>query len=276
MTAILLGTYLVAGIAPRSPGASAAEHSVRSAPAAPPLARGHRSAGGGPVVAGSADPVAAGRPISSYTTRFKAGEPRVRNIQLGAQALDGTLVGPGAVFSFNRVVGPRTRSRGYVPAPAIIGSRLVNDVGGGICQVSATLFNAVFQGGMEIRKWRAHSMWMPEYPQGREAAVAYPQLDLTWRNDTGRPVLIRASYTRASLTVSLWGTRRYDVGIERSKAYAFVPFTSSIDRRPGCVAMAGGRGFQVDVWRVLNSDGRRVRREKFHTAYQPQARVRCA
>ncbi|WP_192810087.1 VanW family protein [Actinomadura rudentiformis] len=273
VTAILLGTYLVAGIGlvaglgPRSPNASAAERPVR--PATTPPASAARSASDTP-------PPGIHRLISTYTTRFKAGEPRVRNIQIGARRLDGTLVRPGAVFSFNRVVGPRTRGRGYVPAPAIVGSRMVDDVGGGICQVSATLFNAVFQGGLKIRKWRPHSMWMPDYPQGREAAVAYPGLDFTWRNDTGRPVLIRASYTHASLTVSLWGTRRYEVRTRRSQPYAFVPFTSAVVRGPRCIPMTGGRGFQIDVWRTLKSDGRQVRREKFHTTYGPQARVRCA
>ncbi|MFG2006402.1 VanW family protein [Spirillospora sp. NPDC048911] len=271
VTAILLGTYLVAGIGPRSQGAAAAERPTRPTPALP-RPRADRS-----VSDQAPEPPALGvhRRISTYTTRYKAAEPRVRNIQIAARALDGTLVRPGAVFSFNRVVGPRTPGRGYVPAPTIVGSRMVNDVGGGICQVSATLFNAVFQGGMKIVRSRPHSMWLREYPKGREAAVAYPHLDFTWRNDTGWPVMIRASSTGTSLTVSLWGTRRYTVRTERSKPYAFVPFTSTIDRRPGCVVMAGGRGFQIDVWRVLLRDGRRVRREKFHTAYGPQARVRC-
>ncbi|MFI0452434.1 VanW family protein [Actinomadura sp. 6N118] len=278
VTAILLGTYLVAGIGlvagvgPRSPDASAAEHLARPA-TTPPTDRVDQPADR---MAPETPPPGIHRLISTYTTRFKAGEPRVRNIQIGARRLDGTLVRPGAVFSFNRVVGPRTRSRGYVPAPAIVGSRMVDDVGGGICQVSATLFNAVFQGGLKIRKWRAHSLWMPEYPRGREAAVAYPDLDFTWRNDTGRPVTISASYTQTSLTVSLWGTRRYEVRARRSQPYAFVPFTSAVLRGPRCVPMTGGRGFQIDVWRTLKSDGRQVRRERFHTGYRPQTQVHCA
>lgn len=277
VTAILLGTYLVAGIGlvaglgRRSPDASAAERPARPA-TIPPSDRAARSA---ERVVPETPPPGIHRLISTYTTRFKAGEPRVRNIQIGARRLDGTLVRPGAVFSFNRVVGPRTRSRGYVPAPAIVGSRMVDDVGGGICQVSATLFNAVFQGGLKIRNWRAHSLWMPDYPMGREAAVAYPHLDFTWRNDTGRPVMISASYTHTSLTVSLWGTRRYEVRSRRSRAYAFVPFTSAFVRGPHCVPTTGGRGFQIDVWRTLKSDGRRVRRERFHTDYRPQTQVRC-
>jgi hypothetical protein len=214
--------------------------------------------------------------ISSYTTRFRPREPRVHNIQIAARILDGTVVRPGQTFSFNRVVGPRTRSRGYVPAPSIAGTRLVGrDVGGGICQVSSTLFNAVFEGGLRIRRTRSHSLWMPEYPVGREAAVAYPHLDFTWTNDSGRPVTIRASYTSASLTISLWGSRRYDVRSKTSRRYGFTSYGSAIGSGPWCVPARGARGFKVDVWRVLERDGREVRRERFHTTYEPQTEIRC-
>ncbi|MEU5882744.1 VanW family protein [Spirillospora sp. NPDC047279] len=282
-TMLLLGAYLVAGTGPDSRGAAAAERAVvpgGAAPVADPAGQSGRRTARQPVPApdGPTPQMRAlgiHQRISSYTTSFRAGEPRVRNIQVGAARLDGTVVRPGATFSFNRVVGPRTRGRGYVPAPAILGERMVDDVGGGICQVSATLFNAVFDGGMKIRESRAHSMWLPEYPKGREAAVAYPQLDFTWHNDSGHPVMVRATHTRTTLTVSLWGTRRFDVRAERSKPYRFVPFSRSVDRGRRCVAMPGGRGFQVDVWRVLSDGGRHLRRERFHTAYRPQPQVRC-
>ncbi len=263
VTGFLLGEYL--GVA-RDPGAQAAARAgSASRPAASPAPS-----------APSARPGAGERRISRYTTRFKPGEPRVRNIEIAARILDGRTVRPGATFSFNRAVGPRTRSRGYVPAPAIVGTRLRKDVGGGICQVSTTLFNAVFQAGLDIRRVRAHSLYMPEYPQGREAAVAYPGLDFTWRNDSGHPVVIRTSYTRSTLTVSLWGRRRFDVRSRSSGRYAFAPHGAGTGRGHRCVPMAGRRGFAIDVWRTLLEDGRPVRRERFHTRYQPQPRVECA
>ncbi|WP_187437979.1 VanW family protein [Actinomadura decatromicini] len=218
-----------------------------------------------------------GGPMSSYTTRFTPGEPRVRNIELAARILDGQVVQPGATFSFNDAVGPRTRSRGYVPAPAIVGPRLVADVGGGICQVSTTLFNAVFRAGLDIRRARAHSMYMSEYPEGLEAAVSYPDLDFTWRNDTRLPVRVQVAHTGSSLTVSLWGERRYEVRSAVSQPYAFASQGTGVLRGRGrsCVPAPGRPGFEIDVWRTLLLDGREVGRERFHTEYRPQAKVEC-
>ncbi|HEY8481089.1 MAG TPA: VanW family protein [Spirillospora sp.] len=258
-TGLLLGAYLWA---PREPGDGAAALAIRGA--APPGAR-----------PGTRVAPAAERPMSTYTTHFTPGEPRVRNIELAAAMLDGHVVAPGETFSFNDVVGPRTRRRGYVPAPTIIGARLVNDVGGGICQVSTTLFNAVFRAGLEIRKSRAHTMYMPEYPEGREAAVAYPDLDFTWRNDTKAPVRIEVDSTASSLTVSLYGERRYEVRSKTSRRYGFKPFGTGVGHGRRCVPTPGRRGFEIDVWRTLLDGGRRVRREKFHTEYRPQPRVKC-
>ncbi|TDD79541.1 hypothetical protein E1293_22980 [Actinomadura darangshiensis] len=250
-TGLLLGAYLEF---PRDPRASAAlAVPERAAPDAAPAAK----------------------PMSNYTTEFTPGEPRVRNIELAARILDGHIVEPGTTFSFNDVIGPRTRSRGYVPAPAIMGARLVNDVGGGICQVSTTLYNAVFRAGLGIRKARAHTMWMPEYPEGREAAVSYPALDFTWKNDTESPVRIQVTYSGSSLTVNLWGDRKYEVRSRTSKRYGFRPYETGAGRGRKCVPMAGRRGFKIDVWRTLLADGRKVRREKFHTEYRPQPKVTC-
>jgi vancomycin resistance protein YoaR len=253
-TGLLLGAYLWI---PRKSGASVAV-------GAAPRDAARQDAG-----------AASARPMASYTTRFQPGQPRVRNIELAARILDGQVVRPGATFSFNRVVGPRTRRLGYVQAPAIMGSRLVKDVGGGICQVSTTLFNAVFRAGLDIRKARAHTMWMPEYPEGREAAVAYPNLDFTWKNDTDAPVRIQVGYTGDSLTVSLWGHRRYEVRSRTSKRYGFSPYEAGSGHGRRCVPMAGRKGFQIDVWRTLLSGGRQVRREKFHTEYRAQPAVTC-
>ncbi|MBW8485792.1 VanW family protein [Actinomadura parmotrematis] len=262
VTVSLVGAYLISGGGGPEPGAAAAEPGTGP----PPEARR------------VADRAATGRaaPIGTYTTGFRPGEARVRNISLAARALDGRTVAAGARFSFNGAVGPRTARRGYVPAPTIVGARLVNDVGGGICQVSTTLFNAVFDAGLKIRRARAHTQWMPEYPQGREAAVAYPGLDFVWRNDSGHPVTIRTALTPTTLTVTLWGTRRYRVRSDISRPYRITRAgTAAPGRGARCVPMPGGRGFSIDVWRSLYEDGRRVRRERYHTVYQAQPKASC-
>ncbi|MFC4910846.1 VanW family protein [Actinomadura gamaensis] len=258
--------------------------------AAAALGAGFVAADGGTDAAGSGERRPAdssrARPVSSgpsdgsqrlagYTTKFKPGEARVRNIRLGAKAIDGHVVRAGEAFSFNKVVGPRSAARGYVPAPTIVGSRLVDDLGGGICQVSATLWNAVFQAGLKISESHPHTLWMPEYPQGREAAVAWPSLDFVWRNDSGAPVRIQAEVTGDSLTVSLWGAPRYEVRTASSKRYRYTRAGTFRDASRRCVPMPGGPGFQIDVYRTLTRQGRTVRRDRFHTVYQPEPKVTC-
>ncbi|WP_329519384.1 VanW family protein [Spirillospora sp. NBC_01491] len=267
VTAVLLGAYLMV---PRETGAAAAERRTE------PRFDARRAGGAAAAVTPQMRALGITGRISAYTTRYTAGEPRVRNIELAARALNGQVASPGSTFSFNRAIGARTKRRGYVPAPTIIGRRLVDDVGGGICQVSTTLFNAVFDAGLDIRDARAHTLWMPEYPQGREAAVAFPDLDFTWRNDTGRPVMVTTEFTGTALTVALWGTRRYEVRSRSSRRYGLTAYGSEADRGHACVPMRGGQGFQIDVWRVLVLGGREIRRQRFHTEYEPQLEVTCA
>lgn len=225
-----------------------------------------------PAVAGPQD---GSRQLASYTTEFKPGEARVKNIRIGAKAIDGHVVDAGKAFSFNKVVGPRTAGRGYVPAPTIVGSRLVDDLGGGICQVSATLWNAVFQAGLKMSEFHPHTLWMEEYPQGREAAVAWPSLDFVWRNDSSKAIRIRTQVTDNSLTVSLWGTPKYEVKSTSSKRYALTRAGTFTDASRRCVEMPGGPGFQIDVYRTLSVEGRKIRRDRFHTVYQPEPKVTC-
>ncbi len=143
--------------------------------------------------------------VSRFTTYHKCCEPRVHNIQLIARTLDGYVVYPGETFSINKVVGPRTRAKGYVPAPVLCGGAYCEGIGGGISQFATTMFNAIFWGGYEEVTHRPHSIWIDRYPRGIEATLGYPNLDVAFRNDTVTPVTIRTRYTDTSITVELWG-----------------------------------------------------------------------
>jgi len=143
--------------------------------------------------------------VSRFTTYHDCCEPRVHNIQLLADTLDGYIVYPGETFSINDVVGPRTRSKGYVAAPILCSSGLCSGVGGGISQFATTMFNAIFWGGYERVAHRPHSIWIDRYPVGIEATLSYSSLDVAFRNDTVTPVTIQTSHTGTSITVELWG-----------------------------------------------------------------------
>jgi vancomycin resistance protein YoaR len=144
--------------------------------------------------------------VASYTTTYGGEENRLHNVRLVAQLVDRHLIGPGAEFSFNRTTGERTAAKGFREAPVIINGELQTGLGGGVCQVSTTVFNAAYDAGLPITARTNHSLYISHYPTGRDATVNYPDLDLKFVNDTGHWLLIRTFVGSSSLTVALYGT----------------------------------------------------------------------
>ena len=144
--------------------------------------------------------------VGSYTTTYGGTEGRVHNVQLVAELIDGALIAPGARFSFNDTTGERNSAKGFEEAPVIINGELKNGIGGGVCQVSTTVFNAAFEAGLSIERRTNHALYISHYPLGRDATVNYPDLDLVFTNDTDRWLLVRAFVGAGSLTVNLYGT----------------------------------------------------------------------
>ena len=148
--------------------------------------------------------------LSSYTTHFNSYKSgRSKNIQLSAQAIDRIIVGNGDHFSFNRVVGPREVATGYQLAPEIIKGKLVLGIGGGICQTSSTLFNAVDKLELKILERHHHSRDVGYVPKGRDATVSFGGLDFQFQNNTGIPLLIRTYYLPGTITVQIRTTAEY-------------------------------------------------------------------
>lgn len=142
--------------------------------------------------------------LASYTTYFKTTQAgRSKNIELSAKTLHNVIVGSGDIFSFNTMVGPRTKDRGYQPAPEIIGGEFVMGIGGGICQTSSTLFNAVDQLPIDILERHHHSLNIGYVPEGRDATVSYGSLDFRFQNTSGIPFLIQTFYGNGSITVAI-------------------------------------------------------------------------
>lgn len=131
--------------------------------------------------------------LSEYETDFaKRGGPRVKNIARAASYLDGTLMAPGEVWSFNRTVGQRTLERGFVDAPVIVADELEPGVGGGVCQVASTLFAAGVLGGLDVVKRRSHSRPSGYAPLGLDATVIDGEVDLQLRNPYPVPIIVHA------------------------------------------------------------------------------------
>lgn len=132
---------------------------------------------------------------------------RIHNIKVGAEKLDSVLLAPGASFSFNQTMGKNTASAGYLPAKVIKNGRYVTEYGGGLCQVSTTLFRAAMYAGLPILERHGHALPVPYYhPQGFDATI-YPNVqDLRFQNDTPANILIQSQVNANSITFEIYGT----------------------------------------------------------------------
>ncbi|MGI8537370.1 MAG: VanW family protein [Mycobacteriales bacterium] len=191
--------------------------------------------------------------IGTFTTYFKAGQPRARNIQRIAELVDGTYVGPGKVMSLNGTAGKRTKERGFVADGAIVDGELVDEVGGGVSQFATTLFNAAFFAGLPIEEYQAHSFYISRYPVGRESTVYFGAIDVKIRNDTSSGMLVRTRSAPGSVTVELYGNNG---GRQVTAQHG--------PRRP-----RGDGGFRIDVTRTVSGGDGVSSNRVFKTSYDP-------
>ncbi len=133
---------------------------------------------------------------------------RTDNIILASHILDGTVIMPGDVFSFNQVVGERNLENGFKNAPVIINGYIQQDVGGGICQVATTLYNTALLAGLEIIERSPHSIPVKYAPHGLDATVFYGQIDLKIKNNMSNPVMINSTIENDNLKISIYGNHQ--------------------------------------------------------------------
>lgn len=213
--------------------------------------------------------------ISSFTTNFKPGQPRVTNIQRGAARLNGAYVPPGGTFSLNKWLGQRTPERGYVKAPGINNGRIELTYGGGISQLSTTLFNASWFSGVKLVDWRAHSLYITRYPEGREATLDWWTIDNVFTNTTDAGILILASTTDTSVTVSFKGVKKWDITTFKGPRFNVVAPGRVEVSDPECIPQDPSPGFTVVNTRVFLQKGKEVDRQSITTKYDATNQVVC-
>ena len=148
--------------------------------------------------------------LSEFSTSFNSKVAgRSENISLAAKAIDGTILMPGEEFSFNKVVGQTTLARGYKNAPVIVDGEFVEGVGGGVCQVSTTLFNSVLRAGMTVTSRRNHSLPVAYVPKGTDAAVA-STLDFKFKNTLNNPIYLQAFVENSKIYFRIYGSQADD------------------------------------------------------------------
>ncbi len=216
--------------------------------------------------------------MASFYTDVAAGNPdRAHNIKLGATAINAILLAPGDIFSFNEVVGEASAAKGYRYAPVIVGDELVPGLGGGLCQVSTTLYNAALLANLEIVERHNHSMPISYIPLGRDATVATGSLDLKFRNNRDHYILIGAELKNLRLTFRLFGPPMEEkIEIVSSGYQQIAPpvnyeYSDALPAGVTEVVKPGQAGYYITTWRVVYLDDQEVSREMlFRDYYRPR------
>ena len=152
-----------------------------------------------------------------FATNYQnSSKERKHNIQLGAKALNNVFVDVGAEFSFNKTVGKRTEKRGYKTAKIIVGGEFVDGVGGGICQVSTTLYNAVLLAGLKIIEYHPHSLQVSYVAPSFDAMVSDNFADLRFINNTDNPIIINAFASEEQIKITITGEKSIYTYVRKS------------------------------------------------------------
>lgn len=213
--------------------------------------------------------------LATFTTETTDNKKRNTNVKLAAQALNGTIVQPGEEFSFNAVVGQRTAEKGYQQAAAYNSGEVVQEVGGGVCQISSTLYRVVFNAGMEITFRRSHTFEPNYVTPGQDAAISWEQPDFRFINTSSAPIGIRASYSDRKASVSIYGIPVLEEGVTwdlySEKVEDLDPPEPVYVEDPTLpagtekVQSAGSGGSRWVTYKVISKDGKEIERIEDHS-----------
>jgi len=207
--------------------------------------------------------------IAVYSTQFDPNnKSRYQNVAIASKSINKILVHSGAVFSFNQSVGLRLSEYGYKEAPVFIDGKLVLDWGGGVCQVSTTLYNVALLADMEIEERTSHFQPPGYVPLGQDATVADNLLDFKFKNSSPYNIYITSEVVNNQLTVSIFGKQianSAEIRIEgTSKSIGYntiIKQDNSLALGKEIVESAGQKGFEVTVYRVKIMNGKEISRE---------------
>lgn len=212
--------------------------------------------------------------LGKYTTTFGGDYNRSRNIELAANSINGTMLMPGESFSYNNATGSRSSEHGYLSAPVIVGGKLVPGTGGGVCQVSSTLFNALLYSGLDILERTSHFNPISYTPIGQDATVAEGYLDLKFRNNMKNPIYLYTEYSPGIISIYILGAKDdvpesvqvFNNGVKTLPFEVVKKVDSSIKENKKIEY--GHEGYQTSVTqRVTWKDGR-VHEDTFSSDYE--------
>ncbi len=221
--------------------------------------------------------------LATYRTYYNAGlVGRTRNVTLAASKINGTVLNNGDIFSFNKVVGKRTSQAGFSTATVYTNGQLAEELGGGICQVSSTLYNAALLSDMKIVERRNHMFTVAYVKNGLDATVAYGTIDFRFQNSYSEPVKILATTGGGVLTITILGTKERNIKVELStQTLATTAFeteyveTDSLQPGQQQVKQNGQNGYKITATKTIkDGNGTVLRTENLGTSvYQPLKKI---
>lgn len=211
--------------------------------------------------------------LGEFTTNFNLSNwPRSENIRVATKTINGSIIEPGGVFSLNETTGPRTLAKGYKEAGVYINGRVSTGVGGGLCQVSTTLYNAALYADIEILQRSKHSLTVPYVPLSRDAAVSYGIQDIKIKNNTDKYIYIHCHVYENTLTFELIGTKKDNIDIELETVIhkTIKPDVKEIQDdtlEPGTrkVVQNGYTGYTSSLYKHYYSNGEKIKTIKMST-----------
>lgn len=205
--------------------------------------------------------------LGTYSSDFSSSSAdRAHNIQLACDKINGYILAPGEEFSYNDVVGPRTVERGFRMANVYVGNTVQPGIGGGICQVSSTMFNAVVYADLDITSRRNHTLPVTYVPMGRDATVSYGSVDFKFKNNYSKPIEIRAECIGRKNVITIYGTNERPnrkIEIETEKTGTTSPKVvrkedSSMPEGKVKVESAGTNGSSYIAYKVVYENGVKI------------------
>ena len=221
--------------------------------------------------------------LSEYSTIFdSSNRNRSNNLAISAEKIDGTIIMPGETFSYNQTVGERTIAAGYKEAGAYAGGKVVQDVGGGICQTSSTLYNAALLANLEIVDRSNHQFLTSYVDASRDATVAWGSIDFQFKNTRTYPIKIEASAQNGVCEMTIYGIKEdkeYEVVIE-SEVLSYIPFTTkyenddSLEEGEEVIEQSGYTGCTSEAYKILKLNGKVVSKTLLSKdTYDPMTRI---
>lgn len=215
--------------------------------------------------------------VAKFSTPYSSSPNRDTNLRVATDQVRGTVLLPGEQFSLNDTLGRRTAANGYKPAGVISGGQMKEDYGGGVSQVSTTLFNAAFFAGFDLDEHRAHSRYISRYPEGRETTLDFDSIDLKFTNNSDTPVVLDMSLSGGEVHARVLGVKTVEVEAGASDRFAYTSPGTVRESGPRCTPQSPAQGWSIRIDRTIRdaASGKVLSTDDFTTVYRPVNRVIC-